>query len=167
MFVKKDHYDDKIFTLLIMLASIIVASIVIPNNIIKLIIAVLILFLYYLIYIKIKKVGIYVEGAEIIINRFVSKKKLSVEGINAIAIVKSIYRGKYKCSDLKDSVGNQLYTILVLADHVKEMYNYKHGDFTFMVEFKDYVLGDCVFDERFIKWLLKEKPQIKIIDNRS
>ena len=68
---------------------------------------------------------------------------------------------------MKDSNGNQLYTILLLSDHKAQMYDYQHGDFTFMIEFKDDIIADCILDEDFVEWLLAEKPQIKIIDNRK
>ena len=36
-----------------------------------------------------------------------------------------------------------------------------------MIEFKDDIIADCILDEDFVEWLLAEKPQIKIIDNRK
>ena len=167
MFIKKDHYENKTFVAFMMFVFVVVIFIVISDIISKIFVVILILILTCVLYNKLKKVGIYVDKTDIIIKRLGNQKRMSVKKIIAVAIVKSIYRGKYKCIDLKDSNGKQLYTILLLTDIKTQMYNYQYGDFTFMVEFKDEVVGDCVFDESFVEWLIKENPHIKIIDNRS
>lgn len=167
MFVKKDHYNNKIFVALMWVVSIFIICVVIPYITVKIIVVILLTLLFCIMHKKMKKLGIYVDGKNIIIKNMCNQKKVSVENIVAVAIVKSIYKGKYKCSDLKDANGNQLYTFFLLSAYKSQMYDYKHGDFTFITEFKEDVLGECVFNEMFFRLLLKEKPNIKVIDNRS
>ena len=90
MFIKKDHYDDKFFIILMITVCIIVACVVIPNFIIKFAVLIFILLLSYTVYKKMKDTGIYVNGKDIIIKRLGNQKKISVENISAIAIVKSV-----------------------------------------------------------------------------
>lgn len=167
MFIKKDHYNNKFFVALMWGVSIFITCVVIPYITAKIIVVIVLTLLSCIMYNKMKKLGIYADEKNIIIKNMCNQKKVSIENVVAVAIVKSIYKGKYKCSDLKDANGNQLYTFFLLSDYKLQMYNYKHGDFTFMTEFKEDVLGECVFNEMFFNWLLKEKTNIKIIDNRS
>ena len=126
----------------------------------------LILILSYLFFYKLKKIGIYVIDKDIVIKKMCTEKKYTLQNIRAVCIVKSVYKGKYNCVNLKDFTGRQLYTLFLLTDYRSQMYNYTSGDFTFMIEFNEYILGGCVYDNSFFNWLLKENPQIKVIDNR-
>lgn len=113
MFIKKDHYNNKFFVALMWGVSIFITRVVIPYITAKIIVGIVLTLLSCIMYNKMKKLGIYADEKNIIIKNMCNQKKVSIENVVAVAIVKSIYKGKYKCSDLKDANGEStLYVFL-------------------------------------------------------
>ena len=112
-----------------------------------------------------EKKGLYIENSNLIYKTGKKNTKINIENIVAIKIVKSEVAtrpGRPTCY-LKDSTGNQLYTLFFLSDMTETMQNYSDGDIDFLKRYRKYVMFYTIYDEVLIKYIKSKKTDVLLL----
>ena len=112
--------------------------------------------------------GVYIENEKVYVRKYFKKKEIKLDEIEGITILRSteiFFTGRYshRYKDLLDKDKSQLYSIVFLKKILMDMENFSGGDLEFLQKFGTYSVYYCVYDQKIIKFLLRKKPDIKII----
>ena len=112
-----------------------------------------------------EKNGLYIENSKIIYRIRKKNNKININNIVAIKIVKSEAgsRPARPTCYLKDSNGNQLYTLFFLSEVIETMQKYSDGDINFLKRYRKYVIFYTIYDEVLIEYIKSKKSNVMLL----
>ena len=111
--------------------------------------------------IDIKKCGLYLKDKELYHKSLFRKvKKVNIDEIMSIKIVKSEAPAKFLPIYLKDFKGNCLYSMIFLNNLNDKIKAFEGGDLLFITKFKDDIMFLSVYDPEMIKKIREINPDI-------